>query len=86
MKKSFKTRYEKLEQDVQNALIKKISKSKHNSKHISNCKAIRVNIFDYEELVFINDKLTFLDNDGYHYSLYAECSLEDLIDLHILPF
>ena len=29
----------------------------------------------------INDRLTFLDNDGMHYSIFADASLEDLSDI-----
>lgn len=79
-KRNFKTRYEVLEADVKFALRKAIEKSKVESKHVSE-KCIKVNVYDYKELAIINDELTFLDNDGYHYSLYVDCSLEDLIDI-----
>ena len=58
----------------------KVENSKQTSKHIAE-KAITVNVFDYTELTIINDKLTFLDNSGQHYSLFADCNLEDLIDI-----
>lgn len=79
-KKNYKTRYEQLSADVQFALRKAIEKSKIESKHV-NEKCIKVNVFDYKELVVINDELTFLDSDGLHYSVYADCTLDDLIDI-----
>lgn len=79
-KKNYKTRYEQLSADVQFALRKAIEKSKIESKHV-NEKCIRVNVYDYKELVFINNELTFLDTNGYHYYLYTECDLNDLIDI-----
>jgi hypothetical protein len=78
--KKLSERYQKLEQDVHNALREVIQKSKIESKHIQD-KVIKVNVFDYTELGIINNKLTFLNSDGYHYSIYNECSLEDLIDI-----
>ena len=75
------TDYLRYEKEVHSALRKEINASKINSKHISNCKIIKVNVFDYTELAIIHDQLTFMDNDGLQYSLHAECSLEDLIDI-----
>lgn len=76
-----KNKYEALEQDVLNALTDLINKSHYCTCHVSDCKAIQVSVFDYTELAIVNDRLTFLDDNGMHYSLYAECSLEDLIDI-----
>ena len=81
MKNKFKKEYRDLEMMVLRELRNKVESSKVFSKHISNCKAITVNVFDCEELVIVNDRLTFLDNRGYHIGIYAECSLEGLIDL-----
>lgn len=78
--RNLKERFKKLEQDVFVELVKRITKSKYISKHI-NDKAIEVNIFHYVELALINDRLTFMDKHGYQYSVYTECSLEDLVDL-----
>lgn len=80
MANKFKTRYEQLNADVQYALKKAIEKSKTESIHVQG-KCIKVNVFDYTELVVLNDNLTFLDSKGYHYSLYADCTLDDLIDI-----
>jgi hypothetical protein len=79
-KQNFSERYDQLEADVELALKKAIEESKVESKHINeNC--IPVNIFGYKELVIINDRLTFLDKEGYHNSLYADCTIIDLIDI-----
>ena len=80
--KSLKHQYRDLEMRVYNELRNMVYNSKHKSKH-TNTNAIEVNVFDYKELTIINDRLTFLDESGYHYSIYADVSLEDLID--ILP-
>ena len=73
-------RYDDLEVEVHEALRDEIEKSKIESKHMD-AKVIKVNVFDYKELAVINGDLTFMDNDGYQYGLYTECSLEDLIDI-----
>jgi len=78
--KELRKRFDALEADVKEALRNMVNNSKHISKHMS-CKAVKVYLFDYSELVIVNDELTFLDSNGYHYSLYADCSLEDLIDI-----
>ena len=75
-----KERHDALEKDVFNALIEEIENSDTESDHV-NGKAIKVNVFGYEELIFLNGNLTFLDGGGYHYGVYSECSLEDLIDI-----
>ena len=77
---NLKKQYRDLEMRVLANLRYKVSTSKEYSKHI-NEKCIKVNVFDYTELANINDRLTFLDNDGMQYSLFAEANLEDLIDI-----
>ena len=67
--------------EVEAELFELIANSKINSKHISDCKALKVNVFDYTELVFHDNDLKFLDRNGHHYSLYCDCELEDLIDI-----
>lgn len=77
---NLKKEYRDLEMKVMRSLRDAIDRSTYISKHM-NAKAIKVNIFDYTELSIVNDRLTFLDARGYHYSVFAEASLEDLIDL-----
>lgn len=72
--------FKRLEKEVHDTLRSEILKSNRTSK-FSILKVIKVDVFDYTELAIINDKLTFLDGDGYHYDLYSDCSLEDLIDI-----
>ena len=74
--------YNKLWRDVISELTNLVNKSKVKSKHCD-CKAIKVNIYDYTELGIINDKLTFFDKDGLQYSLFSDCDIEDLIDIII---
>jgi len=76
----FKKQYSDLEQRVIQELRDKVESSARISKHAA-AKAIKVNVFDYTELAIIHDKLTFLNNDGHHHSLFSDCSLEDLIDI-----
>lgn len=80
MYKDFEKRLKQLEQDVEEALREMVTKSRHISRHISG-KAVKVYVFDYKELVIVNNELTFLDSNGQHYSLYTDCTLEDLIDI-----
>lgn len=77
---NFKKQYRDLELRIMRELRDKVENSKQTSKHIDK-KSINVNVFDYTELTIINDRLTFLDSNGYHYSLFDECNLEDLIDV-----
>lgn len=77
----FSNRLKKLESDIEAALVKEINRSKTYSRFISDCKVIKVNIFGYTELGIVNDRLTFMDNDGHHYTIDADCTLVDLIDI-----
>ena len=77
---NFKKQYRDLEQRIMRELREKVENSKQTSKHIDK-KSINVNVFDYTELTIVNDRLTFLDSNGQHYSLFADCNLEDLIDI-----
>jgi hypothetical protein len=72
--------FKRLEQEVHDALRSEILKSNRMSK-THNQNVIKVDVFDYTELAIINDKLTFLDRDGFQYDLYCDCSLEDLVDI-----
>ena len=45
-------------------------------------KAIKIDYKDKVELVVVNDRLCFIDNNGYHKSIYDD-PLEDLIDILI---
>ena len=75
-----KRKHDELEAEVIDALKEEILDSQIQSKFMNN-PVIKVNVFDYVELTLIGDELVFLDNDGYHYSMYSECSLEDLVDI-----
>jgi len=77
---NFKKQYRDLEQRIINELRQKVENSTYISKH-ENEKALKVNIFDYTELTIVNDKLTFLDHNGLHFSLFSDCTLDDLIDI-----
>ena len=80
MKTDFKIQYRNLEMQVMSSLRNVINSSNYKSQH-HNSKTIRINVFDYIELTLINDTLTFLDSHGLHYSIFSDCSLEDLIDI-----
>ena len=77
---NFRKQYRDLEMRVHNHLRELIDGSEHVSEHTGQ-KAILVNVFDYHELTIVNDALTFLDENGYHFSIFADASLEDLIDI-----
>ena len=78
--KNLKKEYRDLEQRVIRDLRDKVENSNYISSHIKQ-RAIKVNVFDYKELTIINDKLSFMDEKGYQFSLFADCTLEDLIDI-----
>lgn len=77
---NFKKQYRDLEQRVIRELRNKVESSKFISNHVSE-KSIKVNVLHFTELTIVNDRLTFLDNNGQHYSLFSVCNLEDLIDI-----
>ena len=79
---NFKLQYRDLEQRDLANLRYKISISKKYSKHVQE-KCLKVNILSFTEIVNINDRLTFLDEDGLHYN-WQECDLENLIDILII--
>lgn len=78
--KKYKEQLEDLESRILSELRHLIETSQIDSKHIAH-KAIKVNVFGYEELTVVNDRLTFIDEGGYEYSLNADCNLEDLVDI-----
>lgn len=77
---NYQKEYRDLEMRIMASLRDAIKNSTYISEHI-NDKAIRVDVFGYTELAVINDTLTFMDKDGYHYYLYSDAALEDLIDI-----
>ena len=80
MKNNLKKQYRDLEMQVFRCLRDKVEASKVKSKHV-NSNSLEVNVFDYVELVLVNDILTFIDSRGLHYSIFSDASLEDLIDI-----
>jgi hypothetical protein len=74
---NFKKQYRDLEMRVHNELRNKIMNSTHKSIH-TGTKSIKVKTPVYSELTIINERLTFLNSSGYHYSIDS-VSLEDLI-------
>lgn len=80
MKKNYKELFRNLETRVLHDLREAVEKSEYISEHL-NEKAIKVSLFNFTELSIVNDRLTFLDEDGLHYSLYTDAYLKDLIDI-----
>jgi len=72
--------YQQLEASVLVELGKLVIASNHISKH-TNEKALKVNIFGYTELKLTDGALIFMDKDGYEFSLFADATLIDLIEL-----
>lgn len=79
MAENFKKEYRDLEMKVLASLRGRIQQSKQQSKHMSG-KAIKVDVNGYQELVIVNDNLTFIDSRGLHYSVFT-VPLEELIDI-----
>lgn len=75
-----KNKYEEVEQETLYLIVTEINKNGTESKH-GNFKSIPVNVFDYNEIAVIDSRLTFLDHRGYQYSLWAECTIEDLFEI-----
>ena len=81
MEEPLSDQYKNLEQSVLANLRWLVKSSKEYSEHVQE-KCIRVNVFNYTELVIINDRLTFLDDNGLQYSIWnGDCELEDFIDI-----
>ena len=76
-----KSRYRNLELEVFRSLNEEVQNSSINSKFIQG-KAIKIDYKNKIELVVVNDRLCFIDNNGYHESIY-NYPLEDLIDILI---
>lgn len=72
--------YRDLEMRVMHLLREAVNNSPVKSEY-RDTKAIKVNVFSYAELIISNDRLTFLEEGGYEFSIYSECDLEDLIDI-----
>lgn len=70
-----------LEREIHENLRNEIENSRVVSKHNTDLKVIKVDIFGYTELGIIFGDLTFLDEIGYHYSIDSDCTLLDLIDI-----
>ena len=77
---NFKKRYRDLEMQVLRKLREKISESGYRSAHTGK-PAIKIHDFGYTELTVINDRLTFINRYGYHCSVFANTSLEDLVEI-----
>lgn len=77
---SYEYRLIQLESEVIETLKELINESEYQEPHASN-KAIKVNVFNYQDLIILNGDLIFLDAEGYHYSLFSECTLTDLIEI-----
>ena len=78
--KLFSKRYDELEQEVHYALRELIEKSDVVSKH-TDTKVIEVNLSNYTELTILHGELTFMDSNGYQYSVHAQTSLDELIGI-----
>jgi hypothetical protein len=76
----FTEEYRDLEIRVKRELESRIKQSPLCSKHF-NGNVIKVNVFDYTELAIVNGELTFIDGKGFYHDLFADCYLEDLIDI-----
>jgi len=77
---NYQYRFEQLQSEIEDTLRTLISKS--NWQHPDYDRpAIKVNVFGYTALTIINDKLIFLDGNGYQYSLDAESQITDLLDI-----
>jgi predicted RNA-binding Zn-ribbon protein involved in translation (DUF1610 family) len=70
-----------VENTIEARLIGLIAHSKVGSEHIARNNAIPVDVFGMKELVYLDNQLRFLDGSGQHYSLYADCTNEDLVDI-----
>jgi hypothetical protein len=76
----FSIELDNLETEVKGALFMELHKSNTMSKHL-NQKCLKVNVFDYRELVYLNGKLIFISWDGLHFDIDCDCTLTDWIDI-----
>jgi len=76
--------YKQLENGIVELLKDTVQKSKTKSKFINgNC--LDVSGFNYSELVIIDNKLTFLNGQGNHFSLFTNgIVMDDLIEIIML--
>jgi hypothetical protein len=76
---NFTKRYRDLETEVLSSLRFHIPDSKHRSKHTDE-PCIPVNSSEFKEIALINDRLTLINEDGYHYDIFC-ISLEHLVEI-----
>ena len=76
---SLNFRYEQLENEVEKFLIDYINTYGQTYKDYDS-KCIKVDIFSYNRLTYLNNELIFLDKNGYQYSIDT-IDLSDLIDI-----
>ena len=68
--KNFRAKYEKLENEVLEALLKKVEKSTYQSEHISGKSFKLPETYEgCSEIAILHDRLVLLDFDGYHYTV-----------------
>ena len=72
--------YEILVNRIMEALEQEIMSSKIESK-THDINVINVDVCGYTEMGIINDNLTFLDDGGYHYGIWTNVDVNDLIDI-----
>jgi|TARA_Y100000310_G_scaffold307018_1_gene348692 hypothetical protein len=80
--KKLNTQYDELIKGIEDSLkLALVDDNVHIRSKFVDGFAIPVVVFDYVELVFINDKLIFIDAHGSYNSLMDECGIEDLLDI-----
>jgi hypothetical protein len=74
----FLNRLDSIEFDVIETLKQLIFKS---DIFFNNLQVIEVDIFGYKYITISNNDLVFIDENQYEYSLFADCTLLDLIEI-----
>lgn len=80
--KDFRLKYRNLQKEIGDYLKQKLLESNHYSEHIPSYKCLKlINHRDFKEIIFIGDKLVYIDDDGYHYSIFSTIGLDSIIEL-----
>ena len=76
----FRIKYSNLQKEISDYLHSKLLESNHYSERIPSCKCLKLKNHEFKEIIYFDDKLVYIDKDGYHYSIFI-FGLDDIIDL-----
>jgi hypothetical protein len=74
-------KYKKLEAKVNTKLIEMINQSKNKSKFLVDQQVLKIRIWGYIELAYVNNVVVLINESGCHTSIHHDNTLEEIIDI-----